>query len=142
MRDTATTFEKNMINKRSSLNLKNEDNNPNKNSFEYDISNMECREEKDIEKEKDEQKLITKIKINRFDICFFLLCIKKRKKIEKILIDEGMNLIIKKLDIINIFNSIYNNEKIQEKMNDVYDDIDKITYMSDKSKKDLINIYK
>jgi hypothetical protein len=53
-----------------------------------------------------------------------------------------MNLIIKKLDIINIFNSIYNNEKIQEKLNDAYDDIDKITYMSNKSKKDLNIIYK
>ena len=142
LRDSATTFDKNIINKISSLNLKNEDNNSNKNSLEYDISNMEYREEKDIEKEKDEQKLITKIKINRFDICFFLLCIKKRKKIEKILINEGMNLIIKKLDIINIFNSIYNNEKIQEKLNDAYDDIDKITYMSNKSKKDLNIIYK
>ena len=141
VRNTATTLDKNVKNKISNLNLKNEDNNPNKNSFEYDISNMECREEKDIEKEKDEQKLITKIKINRFDICFFLLCIKKRKKMEKILIDEGMNIIVKKLDIINIFNNIYNNEKIQEKLNDVYDDIDKITYMSDKSIKNLINIY-
>ena len=142
LRSTATTSDKNMINKISSLNIKNEDNNPNKNSFEYDISNMECREDKDIEKEKVEQKLIKKIKINRFDICFFLLCIKKRKKVEKILIDEGMNLIVKKLDIINIFNNIYNNEKIQEKLNDVYDNIDKITYMSNKSKKDLLNISK
>lgn len=139
LRNTITTLEKNVINKISILNLKNEDNNPNKNSFEYDISNMECREEKDIEKEKVEQKLIKKIKINRFDICFFLLCIKRRKKIEKILIDEGMNIIIKKLDIINIFYNIYNVEKIQEKLSD---DVDKITNMSNKSKKDLINIYK
>jgi len=139
LRNTVTTLEKNVINKISILNLKNEDNNPNKNSFEYDISNMECREEKDIEKEKVEQKLIKKIKINRFDICFFLLCIKRRKKIEKILIDEGMNIIIKKLDIINIFYNIYNVEKIQEKLSD---DVDKITNMSNKSKKDLINIYK
>jgi len=139
LRNTVTTLEKNVINKISILNLKNEDNNPNKNSFEYDISNMECREEKDIEKEKVEQKLIKKIKINRFNICFFLLCIKRRKKIEKILIDEGMNIIIKKLDIINIFYNIYNVEKIQEKLSD---DVDKITNMSNKSKKDLINIYK
>ena len=138
LKNTVTTLEKS-VNKISSLNLKNEDNNPNKNSFEYDISNMECREEKDIEKEKVEQKLIKKIKINRLDICFFLLCTKKRKKIEKILIDEGMNIIIKKLDIINIFYNIYNVEKIQEKLND---DEDKITIMSKKSKKDLINIYK
>ena len=138
LRNTMCTLDKNVISKISSLNMKNEDNNPNKNSFEYDISNMECRDEKDIEKEKKEQKLITKIKINRFDICFFLLCIKRRKKVEKILIDEGMNIIVKKLDIINIFNNIYNNEKIQERLND----IDKITEMSNKSKNDLLNIFK
>ena len=50
-----------------------------------------------------------------------------------------MNIIVKKLDIINIFYNIHNNEKIQEKLND---EQDKITDMSDKNKKDLINIYK
>ena len=75
------TLGKSSISKISCLNLKNEDNNLNKNSLENDISNIKYGEGKDNEKEKNEQKLITKIKLNKIDICFLLLCAKRRKKI-------------------------------------------------------------
>jgi len=50
--------------------------------------------------------LIKNIKINKCCIYFCFLCVRKRKKMENILLDEGMRIIIEKLDIINIFKNL------------------------------------
>jgi len=48
-------------------------------------------------------KIMDKIKLNRACIycCFF--CARKRKNVENILLDEGINIICEKLDLINLF---------------------------------------
>ena len=47
-------------------------------------------------------------------ICF--LCVRRRKIIQNVLLDEGMNIISNKLDIFNIFDSLCMEEKINEKL--------------------------
>ena len=47
-----------------------------------------------------------KIKINKCCLYFCFLCVRKRKNMENILLDEGMKIIIEKLDIINIFKNL------------------------------------
>ena len=54
--------------------------------------------------------IINKIKINKCCIYFCFLCVRKRKNMENILLDEGMRIIIEKLDIINIFKSLYRDD--------------------------------
>jgi hypothetical protein len=54
--------------------------------------------------------IINKIKINMCCIYFCFLCVRKRKNMENILLDEGMRIIIEKLDIINIFKSLYRDD--------------------------------
>jgi hypothetical protein len=54
--------------------------------------------------------IINKIKINMCCIYFCFLCVRKQKNMENILLDEGMRIIIEKLDIINIFKSLYRDD--------------------------------
>ena len=54
--------------------------------------------------------IIDKIKMTRGCVYFCFCCARKRKIIQNILLDEGMNIISEKLDIFNIFEQLYKNE--------------------------------
>ena len=128
------------------------------NEFEinsYDINskeNMKTLKDKEkgkeTEKEKESNKeqmtgierkgLIKRIKVNRFydSLCF--LCARKRKNIQNILLDEGMKIIIEKLDIINVFKKLYRDEKLQSKI----ETKEEIIEMSEDCKKNLHDLFK
>ena len=68
-------------------------------------------------------KIIDKIKMNRACIYCCFLCVRRRKNVENILLDEGINIICERLDVINIFHKIYrieNMEYIQKKVGGNY----------------------
>ena len=68
-------------------------------------------------------KIIDKIKLNRACIYCCFLCVRRRKNVENILLDEGINIICERLDVINIFHKIYrieNMEYIQKKVGGNY----------------------
>ena len=69
-------------------------------------------------------------------LCF--LCVRKRKNIQNILLDEGMKVITEKLDIMNLFKNLYRNEKIQEKEINQ----EEIIEMSENCKVNLRKLYK
>ena len=116
--------------------------------------NMKTNKEKDKEKEKEMEKeketnkeqitgmerkgLIKKIKVNRFYASLCFLCARKKKNIQNILLDEGMKIIIEKLDIINLFKKIYRDEKLQSKIETKEEIID----MSEECKKNLHDLFK
>ena len=58
--------------------------------------------------------VINKIEVKKVQAFLCFLCIRKRKKVENLLLDEGIKLISNKLDITNIFKKIYICEKIKE----------------------------
>ena len=58
--------------------------------------------------------LIKEIKINKFFIIFAFCCIRKRKNMNSIALEEGINLISKRLDVLNIFKRLYYDEKLQK----------------------------
>ena len=74
------------------------------------------------EKEKSPN-IINKIKINKWILCLCFLCFKKRKNLQNILLDEGMEIITSYLDVINIFKKLFRDGKIQEKIKEEIDDI-------------------
>ena len=80
--------------------------------------------------------IVNKIKMTRAYIYLCFCCVRKRKIIQNILLNEGMNIISEKLDIFNIFDKLYKDEKIQEKLlkND-------IIQMSDECKINIQSIY-
>jgi len=47
-------------------------------------------------------------------LCF--LCVRRRKIIQNVLLDEGMNIISNKLDIFNIFDALNRDEKLNDKL--------------------------
>jgi hypothetical protein len=81
------------------------------------------------------ENIISKIKIKRALIYCGFLFVRKRKTVENILLDEGMNIIKEKLDIFNIFDKVYRSEKIHEKLIK-----QEIFEMSDECKKNLLSI--
>ena len=81
------------------------------------------------------ENIISKIKIKRALIYCGFLCIRKRKTVENVLLDEGMNIIKEKLDIFNIFDKIYRIEKFHEKLIK-----QEIFEMSNECKKKLLSI--
>ena len=81
------------------------------------------------------ENIISKIKIKRALVYCGFLFVRKRKTVENILLDEGMNIIKEKLDIFNIFDKIYRSEKIHEKIIK-----QEIFEMSDECKKNLLSI--
>ena len=116
--------------------------------------NMKTNKEKDKEKEKEMEKeketnkeqiigierkgLIKRIKVNRFYASLCFLCARKKKNIQNILLDEGMKIIIEKLDIINLFKKIYRDEKLQLKT----ETQEEIIEMSEECKNNLHELFK
>jgi hypothetical protein len=96
---------------------------------------MNYKEE--IENESPKRKLISEIKINRacLYICFFY--VRRRKNLQNILLNEGMKLIIEKLDLLNLFRTIYRDEKIHLKIKN-----EDLINMSKMCKKNLEVMYK
>ena len=58
--------------------------------------------------------ILDEIKINKFFIVFAFCCIRKRKNINNYVLNEGLNIIGQRLDIINIFKKLYYDEKVQK----------------------------
>jgi hypothetical protein len=91
-----------------------------------------------LEKVNENRRIIKKIRINRIYTYFCFLCARKSKSIQNILLNEGMKLIIGKLDILNLFKNIYNVESIKEN----FKNKDEIIEMSDECKNNLKDITK
>ena len=107
----------------------------NKNSIfkEKDIEIISDKSKKEIDKD-EEINIITRIELNQFKPKF---CYKtKREHFEKILLEEGMKIVLKKLDVQNLFKKIYkDNSEIDENNAD-----SEYIEMSDNCKKELRNV--
>ena len=98
--------------------IKNNDRNPfDKNdikifNFNMSFKNYNKEKDKNNAKIKEKRRIIRKIKINRVYIYFCFCCTRKRKNMQNVLLDEGMKLIKERLDLLNLFRTIYQEEKI------------------------------
>ena len=94
---------------------------------------------KEIEKNKDQgenRRIIDRIHMNCCCIYFWFCFARKKKNIQNILLDEGMDIIVQNLDIMNIFKKIYGMNAVEEslKINDQF------IKMSDKCKIRIIGL--
>ena len=114
----------------------------NSNNFNYSNECIKINKDKEIninlEKVNENRRIIKKIRINRIYTYFCFLCARKSKSIQNILLNEGMKLIIGKLDILNLFKNIYKIESIKEN----FKNKDEIIEMSDECKNNLKDINK
>ena len=82
-----------------------------------DSDNLNSNEDNNKKLNKNNEKLkIDKIKISKLNAFFCFLCIRKRKNIQNIVMDESMNIITKNLDILNVFKKLYKDEKEEKKI--------------------------
>jgi len=100
------------------------------NVYDYDLNSISNRQIG-----QGEGKIIRKIKMTRAWVYLCFLCVRRRKIVQNVLLDEGMNIISNKLDIFNIFYSLNRYEKLNNKLwkNEYIE-------MSDKSKARLQTI--
>ena len=73
------------------------------------------------------------VDINNFFVIFAFCCIRKRKNVNSYILEEGLNIIKERLDILNIFKILYNDEKFQDSLKNKNIEIE----MSDNCKKKL-----
>ena len=85
------------------------------------ILSIEEEYKKSIE---DKRNIMDNIYINHFCVIFAFCCIRKRKNINCYLLEEGLEIIKERLDVLNIFKKLYYDEKIQEMLKDKQKDID------------------
>ena len=81
--------------------------------------NIMASEGKIINKENEknsERLIIDRIKMNCCCIYFWFCFARKKKNVQNILLDEGMDIIVENLDIMNIFRKIYNMNKIEQSL--------------------------
>ena len=107
-------------------------NNSKKSSLKEKEVEMNIRDLDRTEKESENgRNIITRIELNQFKPKF---CFKKKKEyFEKILLEEGMKIVLKKLDIQNLFKKIYkDNPEINEESEYIE--------MSNSCKKELRNV--
>ena len=79
------------------------------------------------------RRVIKKINHNKFCLYLCFCCVRKRKNVENVLIDEGMKIITEKLDLMNLFKILYKEEKNQTIIQKKFEVID----MSEKCKYEL-----
>ena len=79
--------------------------------------NMETETKKEKYKDKNQEKIIDKIKLNKICIYLCFCCVRKRRNIQNILLDEGMKIITENLDIMNLFRNLHRFEKMKDKDN-------------------------
>ncbi len=82
------------------------------NSNENQINN---EKEKNINIDDFEKKhILEKVKISNWKICCCFLCARRFNNIQNILLNEGMRIIMEKMDILFMFKKMYRDDKIQE----------------------------
>ena len=94
--------------------------------------NKKCKKEKEIEEKK--SLIIHEIVHNRCFIYFCFFWARKKKNLQNTLIDEGINLYRKKMDIIRFFKKLYKSEEKTEETTTIT--------MSEPCKKSILEILK
>ena len=80
-----------------------------RNNYNLNTDNLNQEDKEKVEH------IISKIKMNRACIYLCFCCARRRKIMQNFLIDEGMFIISQKLDVFNIFEHLYENEKNLQK---------------------------
>jgi len=92
-------------------------------------------EQKTLDRGIGKRAIIDNIKLSKFKVYLCFLCIRKTKNLNNILLDEGMNMVNEKLDILNLFRNMFKNDMIKGKLSKI-----ETKEMSDECKQSLERI--
>ena len=99
----------------------------------FSNNQMLSGEEKKKSNEEEKRNLIENIHINNFLVIFAFCCIRKRNNVNCYFLEEGLDILKERLDILNIFKKIYYEEQILENLGTEINEIK----MSDNCKQKL-----
>ena len=102
-------------------------------NFHLDKNNKNVNNLNESLENKDENKIIEKITINKFLVYLCFCCVRNTKNLKNFLLDEGMNIIMEELEIFNVFTKLFLEKKIHNDYN---------IELSDKLTKQLDELYK
>ena len=95
-------------------NIFNQDKNINSGVIENMMKFKVKMDDQETDKGYENRRIINKIKMKCYCVYFWFCFARKKKNIQNLLLDEGMKVIVEKLDIINIFKKIYSTEYIEK----------------------------
>ena len=101
--------------KKKKNNSKTDNNKIEDNKFSLNNNNM-SKEEKNKSEEKDKSMIISKIIHSKCLIYFGFIFARRKRNMQNILLDEGMDIIVNNLDIRNIFKKIYGIGAIEDSL--------------------------
>ena len=87
------------------------DNSGNEKMVPFEVKMVEKEAERGVNR-----RIIDRIKMKCYCVYFWFCFARKKKNIQNVLLDEGMRVIVEKLDIINIFKKIYSTEFIEKSL--------------------------
>jgi hypothetical protein len=109
-KETAELNEKKNLYKKSNSII----NQKNGTMFSNDRIIPDSRNKNNSADKKEETMIKENVDINNFFIIFAFCCIRKIKNVNSYVLEEGLNIIKERLDVLNIFTKLYYDEKIQE----------------------------
>ena len=103
------------------------------NKYDYGMPSENKFVNKETQSNKNNRQIIDRIKMNCCCIYFWFCFSRKKKNIQNALMDEGMDLVVETLDIMNVFKKIYNLNNMEETLKD--------NYMSENCKMKIDSLY-
>ena len=93
--------------------------------------------EKEVEMPKNNRYIVDRVRLSNWSTCCCFLCARKLRNMQNTLLDEGMKIIMQKLDILYLFNKIVKEEKMERN----YDFLDIQFDISEEGKEKLHKMY-
>ena len=126
-------LEEDQLKNQDDINVFSNSNRKDVNKYDYGMPSEDKFVNKETQSNKNNRQIIDRIKMNCCCIYFWFCFARKKKNIQNVLMDEGMDLIVETLDIMNVFKKIYNLNNMDETLKD--------NYMTEKCKMKIDSLY-
>jgi hypothetical protein len=113
-------------------------NNNNNNIPNVSPNTIVTNKENEVEKNPEERKIFEHVKLSNWRICFCFCLARRFKNIQNVLLNEGMRIIMEKMDILFMFKKMIKDDKIEDTIYLTRIQID----MSEESKQQIKEVYK
>ena len=112
--------------------------NDNNNILNVSPSTIITNKENEVEKNPEERKIFEHVKLSNWRICFCFCLARRFKNIQNVLLNEGMRIIMEKMDILFMFKKMIKEDRIEDTIYLSKIQID----MSEECKQNIKEVYK
>ena len=112
--------------------------NDNNNMLNASPNSIITNKENEVEKNQEERKIFEHVKLSNWRICFCFCLARRFKNIQNVLLNEGMRIIMEKMDILFMFKKMIKDDRIEDTIYLSRIQID----MSEECKQKIKEVYK